>query len=136
MKIVCDTNVLISGLWSPFGPPGKLIDLLRVGHLTLCVDDRIYGEYQEVLQRPRFASRITAAERGLILDFIQSESEWVLCHEFLNHLPDPDDAPFAEVALLCDVPLVTGNEKHYPTAQCQALKVCSPADFLNKVSGA
>lgn len=27
MKVVIDTNVLISGLISPFGPPAQIIDL-------------------------------------------------------------------------------------------------------------
>ncbi|PIY26102.1 MAG: putative toxin-antitoxin system toxin component, PIN family, partial [Deltaproteobacteria bacterium CG_4_10_14_3_um_filter_51_14] len=31
MKIVLDTNVMISGMLNPSGPPGKIIDLLRSG---------------------------------------------------------------------------------------------------------
>jgi len=54
VKIVLDTNVLISGMLSPSGPPGKIIDLLRSGALQLVVDDRILSEYTDVLRREYF----------------------------------------------------------------------------------
>ena len=46
---VVDTNVLVSGLLSPFGPPGRIVDLLQAGGLRLAADDRIEAEYRDVL---------------------------------------------------------------------------------------
>ncbi len=54
MKIVLDTNVLISGILKPSGPPGRIVDLLRSGVLQLVVDDRILAEYTDVLRRDYF----------------------------------------------------------------------------------
>ena len=51
---VLDTNVLVSGLLSPFGPPGRLVDALLARRLRLAFDDRIELEYREVLARSRF----------------------------------------------------------------------------------
>ena len=51
---VLDTNVLVSGLLSPFGPPGRLVDALLARRLRLAFDDRIELEYREILARPRF----------------------------------------------------------------------------------
>ena len=45
---VVDTNVLVSGLLSPFGPPGRLVDALQAGGLKLATDDRIEAEYRDV----------------------------------------------------------------------------------------
>lgn len=55
MRIVVDTNVLVSGLLSPFGPPGSILGLIAAGRLILCHDARILAEYADVLHRPGFA---------------------------------------------------------------------------------
>jgi predicted nucleic acid-binding protein len=36
MRVVVDTNVLVSGLLSPFGPPGVIVSLTAAGRLSLC----------------------------------------------------------------------------------------------------
>ena len=62
---VLDTNVLVSGLLSPFGPPGRLVDALLARHLRIASDDRIEAEYREVLARPKLgipAVRRTAVQ--------------------------------------------------------------------------
>ncbi len=54
MKVVLDTNVVVSGLLSPFGPPGEIIRMTAGGLLELCYDARILSEYQSVLLREKF----------------------------------------------------------------------------------
>ncbi len=54
MRVVLDTNVLVSGLLNPDGSPGRVLDLFLAGGITLLVDDRILGEYRAVLPRPKF----------------------------------------------------------------------------------
>ena len=41
MRIVLDTNVLVSGLLTPFGTCGDVVRMLTSGSFTLCVDARI-----------------------------------------------------------------------------------------------
>lgn len=36
MKIVLDTNVLVSGLLQPFGPSGQIVRLVASGDLVPC----------------------------------------------------------------------------------------------------
>jgi predicted nucleic acid-binding protein len=38
LRIVLDTNVLVSGLLSPFGAPGEIVRMVSSGALVLCVD--------------------------------------------------------------------------------------------------
>ena len=52
MRIVLDTNVLVSGMMRAGGPPGRIVDHLRSGELQIVLDDRILGEYADVLRRP------------------------------------------------------------------------------------
>lgn len=54
MKVVVDTNVLVSGLLSPFGPPGEIVRMIAGGSLYLCFDARILTGYTDVLKQPTF----------------------------------------------------------------------------------
>jgi putative PIN family toxin of toxin-antitoxin system len=57
MKIVLDTNVLISALlWR--GLPNKILRLIEDGKLNLCINEFILEELFNVLQRPKFKYRI------------------------------------------------------------------------------
>ncbi len=49
MIVVVDTNVLVAGLLSPFGPPGEIVRMIVAGSLSLCFDARILSEYSDVL---------------------------------------------------------------------------------------
>jgi len=38
MRIVLDTNVVVSGLLTPFGASAQIIRMVASGHLVLCYD--------------------------------------------------------------------------------------------------
>jgi putative PIN family toxin of toxin-antitoxin system len=135
MIVVLDTNVLVSGLMSPENPPGRIIDFLRAGDISLAIDDRIIAEYSAVLAREYFRKYFTVSEKDLILDFIAHDSIRVLCTQGVHGLPDPDDTCFLEVALAAKAPLITGNAKHFPLHLRQGAEVCTPAEFLQKLNG-
>ena len=131
MKIVLDTNVLVAGLLSPFGPCGDIVRMASSGNLTLCIDARVLSEYKEVLERPKFSfdhDKIAA-----ILDYIEHHG-WVVASIPLSRpLPDPDDVPFLEIAVSGGADyLITGNAAHFPPEFCQGVQVVSPADFLKR----
>ncbi len=97
MKIVLDTNVLVSGLLTPFGPSGKIVRMVYAGELTLYIDARILLEYQEVLRRPKF--KFNKDHISILLDFIKRYGQFVSSLPLKSRLPDPDDEPFLEVAV-------------------------------------
>ena len=130
MRIVLDTNVLLSGMIRSGGAPGKIIDLVRMGTLSTVVDDRILQEYSEVLKRDYFRRYFTDLEREEILDFLRSNSHYVTAVVVVTDLPDPDDVPFLEVSLSESAPLITGNMKHFPESRRRGAVVCSPSQFL------
>ena len=129
MRIVLDTNVLVAGLLAPFGPCGEIARMLTSGEVTLCVDARILFEYQDVLRRPRFD--IASGMIAVVTDYIQHSSETSPAIPLSVSLPDPDDAPFLEVALAGKADcLVTGNLQHFPTRARSGIPVLSPREFL------
>jgi uncharacterized protein len=130
MKAVLDTNVLVSGMINAHGAPGRVVDLLRAGALQPVVDDRILAEYADVLAREELRSYFTAADRGDILEFLHKNAEHAAARTVIAGLPDPTDAPFLEIALAAEAPLVTGNKKHFPADQRRGAIVLSPVEFL------
>ncbi|MFM8717254.1 MAG: putative toxin-antitoxin system toxin component, PIN family [Spartobacteria bacterium] len=74
MRLVLDTNVLVSGLLTAGNPPGRIVDFLRAGKIQLQVDERIVAEYGGVLSRPKFRNKISPFERDLVMDFIKADS--------------------------------------------------------------
>jgi putative PIN family toxin of toxin-antitoxin system len=111
---VLDTNVLVSGLLSPFAPPGRLVDALLGRQLRLALDDRMELEYREVLARPRLG--IERVRREAFLAILQFQDHVVARPWPHRHSPDADDTVFLEVALQTPArTLVTGNLRHFPT---------------------
>lgn len=130
MRIVLHTNVLVSGLLRPFGPPARILDLILTGDLIPVFDDRILAEYRQVLARERFG--FDPGDVADLLSYFEVEGEHIAAHPLAVALPDPDDLPFLEVALTARVDaLVTGNVRHYPADLCQGVPVLLPAAFLD-----
>lgn len=132
MIVVLDTNVLVSGIISPHGPPGRIVDLLRAGKLRLAVDDRILAEYADVLHRPRLAPYFAESDVEHILEYLRGNSERVIPTASIAGLPDPHDAPFLETAKAAGTALVTGNLKHFPSRVRSGVTVETPAEFMKR----
>lgn len=129
-KVVLDTNILVSGLLSSFGPPGRILDLALSGEVVVAYDDRILSEWREVLHREKFGFSERYVET--LLDFLESEGLKVNSPPLGVELPDPDDVPFLEVAHAAGATLITGNTKHYPRETRQGAVVLDPASFLQR----
>lgn len=129
MKIVLDTNVLVSGLLTPFGNCGEIVRMLTSDEITLCVDSRILVEYGEALCRPHF--NIDPQKAAAVIEYIQASSETHVTSPLAIPLPDENDNPFMEVALSSGADcLVTGNLKHFPERCRAGITVLAPKDFL------
>jgi len=134
VRIVVDTNVLVSGLLTPFNPPGAIVGLIAAGRLTPCYDMRITAEYDDVLRRPAFP--FSAEEVAAFLAQVRAGGEIVAGEPLKERLPHPDDEPFLEVALSSNAEfLVTGNMKHFPRDRCQGVHVASPRAFMDRAFG-
>lgn len=129
MRVVLDTNVLVSGLLSPYDYSAEIVRLVASGKLELCLDARLLCEYQDVLHRPKFdfdAGRVDA-----FLAQVEGCGIIVASSPLPIPLPDSDDDAFLEVALTGRAKgLVTGNLVHFPKELRQGMRVLSPAEFV------
>jgi putative PIN family toxin of toxin-antitoxin system len=134
MNVVLDTNVLVSGLLSPHRPPGRILSLLVTGRLTPCVDARILAEYREVLKRPRFS--FDAAAATTLLYYVRHAGILCSAPPLSVEIPDPEDAPFLEVAVAAGAEaLITGNIRHFPARARGGARVVTPAQFMADWTG-
>jgi putative PIN family toxin of toxin-antitoxin system len=131
MKVVVDTNVMVSGLLAPYGPGGEIVRMVSAGHLSLCYDARILAEYAEVLVRPKFPFEPHLVET--LLAQIREGGTVVAAVPLQLRLPDPDDEMFLQAALAGGAEcLITGNLRHYPPAKRQGVTVVTPAEFVQR----
>jgi putative PIN family toxin of toxin-antitoxin system len=103
------------------------------GSLQLCVSEKIYAEYEEVISRPRFQrpEHVIAAT----LQTIRDNSFWVRPTEAIRACADPDDDMFLECARAGQADyLVTGNLKHFP-ASWQSTRIVTAKALLENILG-
>jgi putative PIN family toxin of toxin-antitoxin system len=129
VRIVLDTNVVVSGLLSGARPPGQILDRVVTGEFHPCVDDRLLAEYDDVLHRPRL--KLDPRRVETFLAFVRESAVHVTCPTSDITLPDPDDVALLEVAISAAAQcLITGNLKHFPEDQRAGVLVMSPAEFI------
>ena len=133
MKIVVDTNVLVSALIRAEGIPARILDVILSGQVKIAMDHRIYAEYQDVLARPEFDFAPEPVDT--LLDFLLQSGERVYTTKTSVALPDAPDGKFLEVAIDGSADfLVTGNLKHFPPRQRHGVWVVSPRQWWDRWS--
>jgi len=124
IKVVLDTNVLVSALWTPAGNASVIIGLILSNKIIPCFDQLILYEYRTVLSRPRLSFPPGQVDELLLEITNRGLSATVSPSTFF--MPDETDRKFYDVAMFYEAYLVTGNLKHYPENSF----VTSPARFI------
>lgn len=128
MRIVIDTNVLISALLNAGRVPDLVLDaIVRQRHVVL-YDQRGLCEYRSVMARPKFSFSLERAE-GMLASLMSVGSDVGEVAAWPGEMVDETDRMFVEVALAGrgDV-LLTGNGKHYPRGL--GFDVMGPTELL------
>jgi len=125
MKIVLDTNIVVSGLLQSQGNPAQVLTLVLLGAIRVCHDKRILAEYPEVLSRPRF--KFDPQHVREVLTKLEMDGSPINASDQQDlNLPDADNEPFLAVALAASVEfLVTGNLADYPLDKRRGCTVVS-----------
>lgn len=114
MRIVLDTNVIVSGLIAERGSPGRLLDAVRRGRLRLVTAPVQIDEMADVFSRPRSAERLTEGARDQLIHLFDDIAE-VLTETLpaVSRSADADDNPILAIALAGRADLVVrGDKKH------------------------
>jgi putative PIN family toxin of toxin-antitoxin system len=115
IRVVLDTNIIVSALLQPLGAPAQVFILAIGSVVQVCLTGNLYAEYEEVLSRPKF--RIGEDTIAAALRDLREKALWVRSTETVHACCDPADDMFVECAAAANAQyLVTGNLKHFPPA--------------------
>jgi uncharacterized protein len=132
LRIVIDTNVLVSAAIKPAGLQRTVLLLALTGPARLYASRPILEEYRVVHARTEL--RIRKGLRQQLLQFIKNRSYVVSPKLRLEVTSHPDDNKFLEAADTARADyLVTGNQKHFPRFW-KKTKVITSREFINIVA--
>ena len=113
MRIVLDTNILVSALISRDGPPGQVLADVKRGRLRLVTSTEQIAELRRVLHRPHLRRYIPLAAADDLLRNGEAVGEVVTDLPDLDVSPDPDDNLILAAAVAGRTDLVvSGDKKH------------------------
>jgi uncharacterized protein len=128
LRLVIDTNVLISAALKPAGLQRTVLLLAMTKPARWYVSSPILEEYGQVLSRPEL--KIRRGLRQQLLQLIKNHSYTLVPTRHLEVTPDPDDNMFLECADAARADyLVTGNQKHFPRFW-KNTKIITPREFI------
>jgi putative PIN family toxin of toxin-antitoxin system len=134
LRVVLDTNVLVSGLISDHSPPRQLVDAWLDGRYILVTSLYQVQELNHVLAYPRIASRLglEEAELDLILAALLSQAEVVTgALQLPGVTRDPKDDPLVACAVegAADY-LVSGDRDLLDLGEYENTRVATPREFV------
>jgi putative PIN family toxin of toxin-antitoxin system len=133
VRIVIDTNVLVSGLRSRAGASYLLLSLLEESAWVVCLSATMVFEYEEQLLNYRAESLLDDAAIRDFLDIFCSRAEHVrLFYRWRPILTDPDDDIVLETAANgnCGV-IITYNTRHFRGVKERfGIRILTPKEFL------
>lgn len=131
MRIVLDTNVLISALAFPESKPDQILACIRRGACELFISPFILSELDRVL-REKF--RFTNKETDVRVDAIRAVAHVVAPTERIAVVTaNDDDNRILECAAAAHAELlVTGDKEHLlPIGSYHGTKIVTPAQYLD-----
>lgn len=132
LRLVIDTNIVVSAALSPDGLQRTVILLAITKPARWYVSDEILSEYALVVARPEL--RIRRNLQRQLLQLIRSHSRLVKPSRLSQITTDPSDNIFLECADAARADyLVTGNRRHFPQFW-KSTKVINTREFLNVVA--
>jgi len=125
MKVVVDTNVIVSALMNTHGVPARILSMILEKELTILHDNRVIFEYIDVLFREKFGFNDEIIS-GTI-NFFRHDGEFVNAIFSNKNFKDETDKKFYEVYKSGNADfLITGNKKHFPNEK----GIVTPKEFL------
>jgi len=136
VRVVLDTNAVVSGLfWR--GAPRRILDTARSGAIQLFTTAGLLAELEDVLGRPRFAQRLTAAG-ATVHEIVLGYASLVTLVQPARIDPvvieDPDDDAVLACALAANAEAIVSGDAHLlGLKQYQVMPILTAAQLLSRI---
>jgi putative PIN family toxin of toxin-antitoxin system len=131
IRVVIDTNVVVSANLNDEGLPAAILDLAANKRILMCISEAVVAEYKEVLNRPRLKLPPQRIARALTV--IRKTSLLVKPKGTVTIIEDEPDNRLLECARAADADyLVTGNTKHFPP-RFEGTRIVTPKQFIDLI---
>lgn len=130
LKVVYDTNILVSGFYNNKGKPCKTIKLAIANEIRAYASIETFKEFSEVIRRPYFKleqNEIDEIESLLlkVLNFVGPRKKVEIIKD------DASDNKFIECALEAKADYIITGDKHLLTLkEYENIKIVTASEFL------
>ena len=135
LKVVLDTNIIVSAALSEDGSPAKIFEMLICEEIINYTSDPIITEVRKVVSRPIFLQRLSLVEISFITDNYQRFSKKVEPGKKIDKIKeDPADNKFLECAAAASAGyIITGDMHLLKVKKFREMIILSPAEFIEMI---
>ena len=113
MKIVLDTNIIVSGLISKLSPPAQLLQAWSDAHFTLVTSRLQITELFRVLDYDRIRPLINIEQKKRLQKNLDTEAMICDIHSNIDLSSDPDDNVILATAVSGGADLIVSGDKQH-----------------------
>ncbi|MCE9586805.1 MAG: putative toxin-antitoxin system toxin component, PIN family [Verrucomicrobia bacterium] len=134
MKVILDTNVLVSGIFFS-GVPYDILTAWRDGKVNLIVSPEILEEYRRVGEE--MENKFPGVEVAPFLELLAIEATMVAAKPLIEAVcTDPDDDKFLACAIASKAKLIcSGDKALLKTTGYRGIEVLTPRSFADRFLG-
>lgn len=134
-RIILDTNVLYSGLYSSKGASFKVLEAIERGRLKMVLSTTLLFEYEDILKRNQAVLCLSGGEIEKLLDYFCLQSEHQKIHFLWRpNLPDPNDDHLLELAVASGTCfIITHNTKDFKGVASFGVRSITPKELLEEI---
>jgi putative PIN family toxin of toxin-antitoxin system len=128
LRVVLDTNIVVSGILRPKGAPATILDAATSKRFHSFVSESLLEEYTGVLARDYL--RLDQQRAARLIRSLRAVATIVVPRKRVTVARDPDDDRVMECAVEAAADfIVTGNTRDFPS-QYHGVRVVTPRAFL------
>lgn len=133
LRVVLDTNVLISAALFPDSTPGQVLDMTG-SEIDVMISSETLAELDDVLKRSRFQRYIREVQRLRFLEALEETGILVDVTLSVAACRDPKDDKFLELAVSGSAThIVSGDQDLLDLHPFRGISIVSPRRFLYEV---
>ncbi len=131
LRIVPDTNILVSALIRKSGKPREIFNKFLNEEIVFTLSEEVLIEFIDVLNRPKF-SAITEEEKTDFIKYLSELGELVYPQQKIDFISeDPKDNKILETAVKGKADyIITGDEHLLKLKEFRKIKIVNADEFL------